>query len=178
MFMNPLVPVYSNEQTTSEQIMVLKSDAEHKEKWQAKEQLVKAGEEAVLPLIDALKDENSKYYVCIEVSGAMHKYHKFITGWNMVDHIDRNPMNNCLSNLREATHKLNNNNRTKSETSNAIELGVTYSAKDDAYKARIKQDGKEISKQFSVKKYGKDEALRLAIETRKEFNIAYNCLNG
>lgn len=123
-------------------------------------------------------DENSKYYVCIEVSGAMHKYHKFITGWAMVDHIDRNPMNNCLSNLREATHKLNNNNRTKSETSNAIELGVTYSAKDDAYKARIKQDGKEITKQFSVKKYGKDEALRLAIETRKEFNIAYNCLNG
>lgn len=122
--------------------------------------------------------DSSKYYVSMMIGKEQKQFHNFITGWSMVDHIDRNPMNNCLSNLREATHKLNNNNRTKSETSNAIELGVTYSAKDDAYKARIKQDGKEISKQFSVKKYGKDEALRLAIETRKEFNIAYNCLNG
>jgi hypothetical protein len=106
------------------------------------------------------------------------QFHNFITSWKMVDHIDRNPMNNCLSNLRETTYKENNNNRSKSETSNAIELGVTYSAKDDAYKARIKQDGKEICKQYSVKKYGKDEALRLAIETRRDFNKAFNCLNG
>jgi hypothetical protein len=34
------------------------------------------------------------------------------------------------------------------------------------------------TKQFSIKKYGKEEALRLAIETRREFNHAYNCLNG
>jgi len=123
-------------------------------------------------------NDNSKYYACIEVGSIMHKYHKFITSWDMVDHIDRNPMNNCLSNLRETTYKENNNNRSKSETSNAIELGVTYSARDDAYKARIKQDGREICKQFSVKKYGKDEALRLAIETRRDFNKAFNCLNG
>lgn len=106
------------------------------------------------------------------------QFHNFITGWNMVDHIDRNPLNNCLSNLRESTYKLNNNNRTKSESSNAIILGVTYSEKDKAYKARIKQDGKELSKQFSIKKYGKEEALRLAIETRKDFNRTFNCLNG
>ena len=123
-------------------------------------------------------NENSKYYACIEVGGIMNKFHKFITSWDMVDHFDRNPMNNCLSNLRETTYKENNNNRSKSVNSNSIELGVTYSAKDDAYKARIKQDGKEISKQFSVKKYGKDEALRLAIETRRDFNRAFNCLNG
>jgi hypothetical protein len=123
-------------------------------------------------------NEGSKYYASIEVGGVMYKYHKFITSWDMVDHIDRNPLNNCLSNLRETTHKENNNNRNKSESSGAIELGVTYSAKDDAYKARIKQDGKEYCKQFSVKKYGKDEALKLAIETRREFNRAFNCLNG
>lgn len=41
----------------------------------------------------------------------------------------------------------------------------------------ICKDGKEISKQFSVKKYGKDEALRLAIETRRDFNRAFNYLN-
>ncbi len=42
--------------------MILKSKAEHKEKWQVKDQLVKAGKEAVQPLIDALKDEHAKYY--------------------------------------------------------------------------------------------------------------------
>ena len=120
----------------------------------------------------------SKYYASMMIGGEKKQFHNFITSWNMVDHIDRNPLNNCLGNLRETTHKENNNNRNKSETSDAIELGVTYSAKDDAYKARIKQDGKEYSKQFSVKKYGEKEALRLAIETRRDFNKAFNCLNG
>ena len=124
------------------------------------------------------ESELSKYYVSMMIGNEQKQFHNFITGWNMVDHIDRNPMNNCLSNLRETTHKENNNNRSKSEKSNAIELGVTYSAKDNAYKARIKQDGKEICKQLSVKKYGKYEALRLAIETRRDFNRAFNCLNG
>lgn len=122
--------------------------------------------------------ENSKYYTSMMIGNIQKQFHNFITGWKMVDHIDRNPMNNCLSNLRETTYKENNNNRTKSNSSNAIELGVTYSAKDNAYKARIKQDDKEYCKQFSIKKYGKDEALRLAIETRRDFNRAFNCMNG
>ena len=122
--------------------------------------------------------DNSKYYASVMIGNEQKQFHNFITSWVMVDHIDRNPLNNCLNNLRETTYKENNNNRNKSESSNAIELGVTYSVKDDAYKARIKQDGKEYCKQFSVKKYGKDEALRLAIETRRDFNKAFNCLNG
>jgi hypothetical protein len=122
--------------------------------------------------------DNSKYYASMMIGKEQKQFHNFVTSWNMVDHIDRNPLNNCLSNLRETTHKENNNNRSKSETTNAIELGVTYSEKDNAYKARIKQDGKEYSKQFSVKKYGKEKALMLAIETRRDFNRAFNCLNG
>ena len=38
-------------------------------------------------------------------------FHKYITGYDMTDHIDRNPLNNKLSNLRETTNKLNSNNR-------------------------------------------------------------------
>jgi hypothetical protein len=121
---------------------------------------------------------NAKYYASMSICNIQKQFHNFITDWDMVDHIDRNPLNNCLNNLRETTYKENNNNRSKSIESNAIELGVTYTAKDDAYKARIKQDGVEYCKQFSIKKYGKDEALRLAIETRRDLNKAFNCLNG
>ena len=61
-------------------------------------------------------------------------------------------LNNSLSNLRETTYKENNNNRTIYASSNALELGVIYSEKDDTYRAKIKQDDKEYCKQFSIKK--------------------------
>jgi HEAT repeat protein len=62
LFLFPATGLSSNGQNTFKQIAILKSDAEHKEKWQAKEGLVRIGQEAVGPLIDALKDENAKYY--------------------------------------------------------------------------------------------------------------------
>ncbi len=121
---------------------------------------------------------DAKYYVSIEVNGKLEKFHKHITDFDMVDHIDRNPMNNCLSNLRKADHKLNNNNRSKSESSMAEVLGVTYCSKDNAFKARIKQNDIEHSKQFSVKKYGYEQARQMAINARKEFNTLFSCDNG
>lgn len=123
-------------------------------------------------------DLNSKYYAEIDIKGKKHKYHKYITGFDMVDHIDRNPLNNCLENLRECNHKINNNNRSKSESSKAIVLGVTFSEKDEAFKARIKQNGVEVSKQFSIKKYGYEMAKQLAIEARENYNLIYSCSNG
>ncbi len=123
-------------------------------------------------------ETNSKYYAVIDINGKMEKFHKHITGFDMVDHIDRNPLNNCLVNLRKADHKLNNNNRNISENSNAEVLGVTYCPKDDCFRARIKQDGQEYSKQFSVKKYGYDVAKQMAIDARKDFNKLFSCSNG
>ena len=73
--------------------------------------------------------ENSKYYASILIDNKNVCYHNYITGYEMNDHIDRDPLNNCLSNLRECDHKINNNNRSKSESSKAIVLGVTYSEK-------------------------------------------------
>jgi hypothetical protein len=123
-------------------------------------------------------NENSKYYALIDINNKLLKFHKHITGFDMVDHIDRDPMNNCLSNLRECNHKINNNNRNKSESSKAVMLGVTYSERDYSFRARIKQDGKETSKQFSCKKFGYDEAKQMAIEAREFYNKEFDCKNG
>lgn len=122
--------------------------------------------------------DNAKYYAAMLFGKKNKLFHNVITGYEMVDHIDRNTLNNCMNNLRKADHKLNNNNRSKSESSKAIELGVTYCPKDHAYRARIKQDNKEYMKQFSIKKYGKEEALNLAREYRKDYNKLFSCKNG
>ena len=95
----------------------------------------------------------------------------------MVDHIDRNTLNNCLSNLRECNHKINNNNRSKSiSCNNNLPLGIKLY--NNCYIARIKQNEKEFSKSFSINEYGEELAYKLACEKRKEFNIAFNCNNG
>ena len=99
----------------------------------------------------------------------------------MTDHDNRNTLDNRLSNLKDTTHKLNNNNRGTIKTKRNDEehiLGVRFIEKDNSWQARIKQNDSETTKSFSVKKFGYDEAKRLAIETRKLFNELYNCKNS
>lgn len=187
--------------------------------------------------------ETAEYYANISINNKMHYFHKYITGFDMTDHIDRNPMNNCLSNLRETTPKLNNNNRSinkkliKKQKSiidpriynkmkynfdknvfmalddnnnivktfevekyggeKAIEMviqyikennkfndythehimGIRYVDKDSAFQARIKQNGKEYTKNFSVLKYGFNEARQMAVNARIELCKKFNSTN-
>lgn len=125
--------------------------------------------------------DNSNYYAALTVNNNLNRFHNFITGFNMVDHINRDPMDNRMCNLRNCDYKLNNNNRSvnkKYETCKLHELGVRYVHKDEAFQARIKQDGREYTKQFSIKKYGFECARQMAIEQRKEFNKLFDCHNG
>jgi hypothetical protein len=41
-------------------------------------------------------DVNSKYYASISINNKLVYFHKYITGFDMTDHIDRNPMNNTI----------------------------------------------------------------------------------
>ena len=123
--------------------------------------------------------ENSEYYAVISLKNKIKGFHNYITGFKMVDHINRIPMDNRLSNLREADYKLNNNNRSQSKKAKNT-FGIRfrmYKSGKDVFIARIKQDGKEYSKKFPVKKYGYDEAKRLAIEYRAELNRRFGCKN-
>ena len=122
--------------------------------------------------------KTSKYYAKIEVDGKSISYHKYITGYSMTDHINRDTLDNRLINLRKTTYKQNNNNRgqNKKITDPSHILGVRRI--DSAWEARIKQDGKQYTSWFSIAKYGDEGAKNMAIEARKQFNIRFNCSNS
>ena len=123
--------------------------------------------------------KTASYYPKITIDGKTLNFHKYITNFKMTDHINRDTFDNRLQNLRETTHKQNNNNRgpDKKYDSNHI-MGIRYVQRDNAWQARIKQDGKEYSKQFSVKKFGENEAKELAIKARNEFISKFNSNNN
>lgn len=122
--------------------------------------------------------KTASYYPKISVDGKPHDFHKYITNFKMTDHINRDTFDNRLQNLRETTHKENNNNRNANKKYDESHImGVRYVEKDNAWQARIKQDGKEYSKHFSVKKYGENEAKELAIKARNEFISKFNSNN-
>lgn len=122
-------------------------------------------------------NEGAENYAGLSIGNKITRFHNYITGFDMVDHINREPLDNRLKNLREADHKLNNNNRNGPKISNNI-VGVKFDMRYESFVARIKQDGKEYSKSFNVKKLGYDEAKRLAIEYRKELCEKFGCKNG
>jgi hypothetical protein len=88
----------------------------------------------------------------------------------VVDHIDRNPFNNKISNLELKTIAENNRNRSKASTSKTGVAGV-YSYKtgnEKRYVARWSLEGKEYEKHFSVGLRSEEEALEQACKYRKK----------
>ena len=99
-------------------------------------------------------------------------------GCDLVDHIDRNPQNNDRTNLRWTTLIGNGHNKTISKNNTSGKQGVSrWTAKRANlryWKVQIHDnDGKMISKVFSIKTLGEDEAKRQAIECRKQLEVQY-----
>jgi len=135
-----------------------------------------------VPLILKYK-ENPKGRLFVSFQGGKHFRIHVLVGKAFIpntenkptlDHIDRNPKNNHVSNLRYAT--LSEQQRNVNCRSNTGVLGVIWLEKSQRYRAGIRlikkegeKRGKQIIKYFSVKKYGtKENALKLAIEWRRE----------
>ena len=115
-----------------------------------------------------------------------HRVHRLIAfafcdkpdGCDYVDHIDRNTRNNDRTNLRWTTARENHHNMTKRSNNTSGKQGVhRYTAKNRGlhyWRVTIRDnDGRLITKLFSIKKLGDDEAKRQAIEYRKELEILY-----
>lgn len=81
-------------------------------------------------------------------------YHNVIlTKGQMIDHIDNNPSNNAISNLRECSYSQNMSNRRISKNNNTGVKNVSYRPnkyKDKPYVATIVKDGKSFRYGFAT----------------------------
>lgn len=86
----------------------------------------------------------------------------------VVDHIDGNGLNNRLDNLRLVRQEQNCRNKIKNKNNTSGVTGVHFEDANGvmSYRASVIFDDVRLQKRFSVKKYGKDEAFRLACEWR------------
>lgn len=112
-------------------------------------------------------------------------FHGQIPEGYQIDHINRNSLDNNISNLRLVTQDTNTRNCKIRDDNSSGKCGVFYkestdkrNAKEYTYSSWVAQwnslDGKRKSKSFSIKKYGYDEAFRLACEWRQKMILELN----
>jgi hypothetical protein len=103
-----------------------------------------------------------------------HYIHKLVYLWclgiypDYVDHLDGNPRNNNIDNLREASHKQNMHNQKLSKANSTGVKGVVWSNWGKRYIATIDYEGKSYTKSFSVGKYKEKE---IAMEAAKSYIV-------
>lgn len=92
-------------------------------------------------------------YRAIQINGKIYQEHRLIFLYHhgyspeFLDHIDGNPLNNSINNLREATNQENGMNRKKNKSINgkptsSIYKGVTRAKHAKKWTAQIQIDGK------------------------------------
>lgn len=103
--------------------------------------------------------------------------HQFILGdinkTMIIDHINRDPLDNRKINLRIASRSINSTNaKPRIESKSGIRGVYLRKERPGISKAswvcEWSIEGKRYSKSFSIEKYGNDEAFRLAISLREE----------
>jgi len=98
---------------------------------------------------EALTADNGSGYLCGNIFGRLYRAHRVI--WAMqtgacpvhhIDHVDGNPSNNRMENLREATHGENSYNRGRQNNNTSGYKGVSWSATNKKWRAQIVKNGK------------------------------------
>ena len=95
----------------------------------------------------------------------------------IVDHIDRNTLNNKKSNLRVVNNSLNQRNKSIQKNNTSGIPGVRYNPLIESWTCRANDlNGKRITSTFSINKYGYDEAKKMAINKRNYYKDKFGYL--
>jgi hypothetical protein len=83
------------------------------------------------------------------ITNSMQRLHRFVAGLGrddarVIDHINKNTLDNRKSNLRVVTQQQNTWNSTSRVGSSSRFLGVSWRASRNHWRVRIKKDGQEI----------------------------------
>ena len=111
---------------------------------------------------------NSEGYAQTDINDSTKKLHQLLLVCpnNMVvDHIKRNKFDNRLENLRIVSVHDNNRNKSKPNTNTSGFVGVCKDG--NSWRAFINDDqGKKLTKNFSIKRHGENESKQMAINQR------------
>ena len=120
-------------------------------------------------------DKASQYFI-VKYKNTDYPAHRIImilAGHNLegkcIDHINGIKTDNRIENLRVATPHINRLNQVKRINNVSGYTGVSYHKNSKCWVARwTDSDRKEQCKAFSVKKFGNDEAKKLAANFRRQ----------
>lgn len=139
-----------------------------------------------------VRQNGNVWYAYTQIRDQSGKYntvaiHKFIMYNNplepasdrMIDHINRNGLDNRRCNLRYCTNQQNQWNTKIPSSNQSGTKGVSYTAHLERYLAQIRTpDGRDLWKSFSCKKYGHDQAKEMAIQQRVLWEQEYQSFNS
>ena len=95
-----------------------------------------------------------------------------LTDLPCVDHIDRNKLNNHISNLRWCSKRQNNQNRSKRKNTTSVYKGICFDKKANKWRARIKHNGQRINLGYYTDESDAGRAYdRKASELFREFAV-------
>jgi len=123
---------------------------------------------------------DSKGYRVIKINKKMYKAHRLtwiyhngdIEDGLCIDHIDRNPSNNKIENLRPATRSQNGSNATKCKNNTSGYKGISWHKRSKKWMARIGHNNKLINIGGFITK---EEAYAAYCEAAKKYHGDYAC---
>ena len=112
-------------------------------------------------------------YRVIKIKGVLYRAHRLLWLWHFnawpedqIDHIDGDPLNNHIDNLRVVTHQENLKNQKIYDNNKSGVTGVNFDEKSQKWHARIMADGKR-------KHLGYFDNFEDAVAARKAAEIFY-----
>jgi hypothetical protein len=122
------------------------------------------------------QEKKDAHYVSTEIGGKIVKLHRFVLGLSekegIVDHIDRNRLNNRKSNLRLVTTSKNSHNSKFRTNNTSGRMGISLvkgsRGRSDRWMGKITIDNKIHKKTFSIELYGDEGALEMATRFRED----------